>query len=74
MNVHIAYTLQPLFHKNNLYQIVLQTVRTVSTKSWDFSRIPENHAFQENSSAFICTNPPSSLAKNSRDYIGIETG
>ena len=32
------------FIKNNLYQIVLQTVRTVSRKSWDFSRISENHS------------------------------
>ena len=30
------------FIKNNLYQIVLQTVRTVSRKSWDFSTISEN--------------------------------
>ena len=71
MNVHIAYNLQPLFHKNNLYQIVLQTVRTVPRKSWDFSRIPENHSRKILPRLFA---PAPQVPENSRDYIGIETG
>ena len=43
-------------------------MRNFSWRSWDFSRIPENHSreFPENSLALICTNIP----ENSREFLG----
>ena len=59
MNVHIAYNLQPLFHKKQLVPDCTANSSNCLKKILGFL---ENfrESFRENSSAFICTNPPSS--------------
>ena len=59
MNVHIAYNLQPLFHKKQLVSDCTANSSNCLKKILGFL---ENfrESFRENSSAFICTNSPSS--------------